>query len=92
MQVSISQFSLFHGINKCIADLQASTPTVAPTSSNSISSYSSWTYYNAYPQCCKDQANYDPTYPTTECLYYNGCAHPGSFAAIGQRSLSYVEK
>jgi hypothetical protein len=69
----------------------ADTHTTA-TVSSIVTSYSSWTYYNAYPRCCQNQANYDPTYSTTECVYYNGCAHPGSFAAIGQRSLSYVEK
>jgi hypothetical protein len=68
------------------------TFSVAPTlSPSTLSSSGSWTYYNAYPKCCPNQANYDPTYPTTECQYYNGCAHPGSFAAIGQRSLDFVQ-
>lgn len=51
----------------------------------------SWTYYNSYPRCCKDQSNYDPNYPTGECTDYSGCAHPGLFAGIGQRSLDYVQ-
>jgi hypothetical protein len=63
-------------------------PTRAPLMFNSTSS---WTYYNAYPKCCKDQPNYDPTYPTTECVSYSGCRHPGKFAAIGQRSFDFVQ-
>jgi hypothetical protein len=34
--------------------------------------------------------NYDPTYVTTECLFYNACAHTGTFAALGTRSFEFV--
>ena len=76
-------------------------PTKGPTTSRPTYSLAptyppgtlvaSWTYYNSYPRCCASQPNYDPSYPTTECTDYSGCAHPGLFAGIGQRSLDYVQ-
>jgi hypothetical protein len=67
-------------------------PTQNPTINNVLRARGAWTYYNIYPKCCPGYPNYDPYYPTTECIYYNGCRHPGSLAAIGYRSVSYVER
>ena len=30
-----------------------------------------FTYYYSYAPCCKDNPNYDPNYPTTECDDYS---------------------
>ncbi len=68
-----------------------STASSAPTT-NILRAVGAFTYYNIYPRCCQGQSNYDPTYPTTECIEYNGCRHPGQLAAIGYRSLDYVQK
>jgi hypothetical protein len=67
------------------------SPTPPPVNPSSIfSSDAHWTYYSSYAPCCVGGPNYDPTYVTTECLYYNACAHTGTFAAIGTRSYDFV--
>jgi hypothetical protein len=67
---------------------QPSPPPVNPSSL--LVSSATWTYYSSYAPCCVNNANYDPTYVTTECLFYNACAHTGTFAAIGTRSYDFV--
>jgi hypothetical protein len=66
-------------------------PSVAPVNPSTIfSSDAHWTYYSSYAPCCVNSPNYDPTYVTTECLFYNACAHTGEFAALGKRSYDFV--
>lgn len=55
------------------------------------SSTAAWTYYNSYPFCCPESPNYDPNWSTTECDDFSGCDYIGGFAAIGQKSLEYVQ-
>jgi hypothetical protein len=55
-----------------------------------FSSDAHWTYYSSYAPCCVNSPNYDPTYVTTECLFYNACAHTGELAALGKRSFDFV--
>ena len=49
------------------------------------------TYYNSYPPCCPNSPNYDPKADKSECDDYSGCDYIGDFAAIGHKSLSYVQ-
>jgi len=56
-----------------------------------LSSTAKFTYYNSYPACCPNSPNYDPKADTTECDDYSGCDYIGDFAAIGHKSLSYVQ-
>jgi hypothetical protein len=61
------------------------------TDSNSLSGVASWTYYNSYPACCKNNPNYDPKASKEECEDYSGCKYSGDFAAIGHKSFDYVK-
>jgi hypothetical protein len=66
--------------------------TTKPTPDNTLRANAAWTHYNIYPKCCPGFPNYDPSYPNTECVHNNGCAHPGQLAAVGFRSYDYVQR
>ena len=61
------------------------------------SGIASFTYYTSYPSCCCGQngtnisPTCDPLAPTDECDDYSGCDYIGDFAALGHRSLDFVE-
>jgi hypothetical protein len=52
----------------------------------------SFTWYESYAPCCKDNPNYDPSADTTECDLYSACDYPGMFAAFDQKmSFEWVQ-
>ncbi len=63
-----------------------------------ITGTASFTYYNSYPECCKDSPNYNPSAPTEECDDYSGCEYIGDMAGFvtpsnpdGHLSFDYVK-
>jgi hypothetical protein len=64
---------------------------ICQVSFGTVTSVASVTYYSSYPFCCPKSPNYDPNAPTEECDDYSGCKYMGDFAAIGHKSLQYVQ-
>jgi len=58
---------------------------------NGIARFASCTYYTSYPACCPNSPTFDPSAPTEECDDYSGCEYIGDFAALGHKSLYYVQ-
>lgn len=48
------------------------------------------TYYNSYPDCCKESPSYKASADKSECSDYSGCKYMGEFAGVDKK-LSYEE-
>ena len=48
------------------------------------------TYYNSYPECCKESPSYKASASKSECSDYSGCKYMGQFSGISGK-LSYEE-
>jgi len=48
------------------------------------------TYYNSYPECCKESPSYKASANKSECSDYSGCKYMGQFSGISGK-LSYEE-
>lgn len=68
-------------------------PSRKPTRHHCHEGTANWVLWKLFPECCENEPNYNPSYPTEACdTIHDVCNHWGYLTGLGQRDMDFAKK